>query len=327
MSGGRTAARQSRRTACFAGAILVVLALVTGSCSFSTGATKSSSAELAERLIEDELAKDLDLVLVASCPPEAARSSTFTCTATDQAARQLLIQATADSEGISVATTNVVRSSELPLAERNLAESISETIAVSTTVDCGSATVVIATSGRFTCDLLNDDGEMLAEVAVAINPRERSGFTYEVGTLSIAAELAEDLIESDLAKQFETDLTAECPAQRETAPGFTFECIATDSFGTSMPVIAEVTNDENIIVEAFDHLVPGVIDVLERSASKTLTGKLGDLVAVECGDQLLGLDRNEQFLCVATVTGEPMARNVQFTVTSRVPLRYTVSFI
>lgn len=119
----------------------------------------SSSAEVGEKLIEGEIADQIDLgELDASCeePDKLETGDTFTCTAITEDERTIEFLGTMAEDDINVVTTNLLTVDDITKIRAIGAEVLSKEVGekiVADDIDCGDESVILDADGDFECEI------------------------------------------------------------------------------------------------------------------------------------------------------------------------------
>lgn len=139
-------------------AAMLTLAGVATACSGSFSIGGKSPEQAAAELIEQDLATQLDMTLVAACPEldDPAEGDEFECTATNEQGETLRFSAVIGDDVVNVNTTNVLTAQELTDLEANVASQLAAQAQLplaAENFECGNAQLVVPDDGNISCAL------------------------------------------------------------------------------------------------------------------------------------------------------------------------------
>lgn len=121
-----------------------------------------------------------------------------------------------------------------------------------------------------------------------------------------ARETATAVIETEIADQVDLGaLTADCAEPDTREVGTTFDCTATTEAGDLIQLTVEFEEEDRIFVLPTNVLVGDDMPLVEAEAAEVLGGEIGveiDPADVECGDESVVMDAQDQMTCTITDT-------------------------
>lgn len=140
---------------------------------------------------------------------------------------------------------------------------------------------------------------VLALLALAASACGSGSIGFQIGGQSVE-EAAVDLIETELAEDFGTELTGECPEVSDPEVGTEFTCTATTPDGEVIPVDAVIDREDHIALTA----AVATPATIRNAAIEAIEGDLAEVVGAdltaEC-PEVDNADEGSTFSCTGTL--------------------------